>query len=139
MAQSLTAFEFEYQSEVIQQRIRGLKLSQLECDEQIETNKLTAKKIDVETSKQTIRKSQLNLQSSTLSNDILEQKNAQLTDSLAYEKAMTLVNRETLFVQGKSAVLALEQAKVDLEQNTQLFQLKYRQLGAIDFNALGGK
>jgi hypothetical protein len=137
MTQSMTAFEFEYQGEVVQQRIRGLKYAQLECDEKIETNKLEAKKIDVEASKELITKSKLALDSAKTSNQIAEQKLMQLTDGLKFEKAMTLVNRETLMVQGKDAVLKLQQAKIDFENNNKLFQLKYRNVPQIEFSSLG--
>lgn len=137
MPQSMTAFEFEYQTEVVEQRIRGLKYEQTLCDEQIETNKLTAKKIDVEASKELIRRSQLQLDKAKLDNDILEQKVIQMTDNLSFEKAMTLINRESLMVQGKDAVLKLQQAKIDFENNNKLFQLKYRNVPQIEFNSLG--
>ncbi|OKH32348.1 hypothetical protein NIES2119_26285 [[Phormidium ambiguum] IAM M-71] len=137
MPQSMTAFEFEYQTEVVEQRIRGLKYEQTLCDEQIETNKLTAKKIDVEASKELIRRSQLQLDKAKLDNDILEQKVIQTTDNLSFEKAMTLINRESLMVQGKDAVLKLQQAKIDFEKNNKLFQLKYRNVPQIEFNSLG--
>lgn len=137
MPQSMTAFEFEYQTEVVEQRIRGLKYEQTLCDEQIETNKLTAKKIDVEASKELIRRSQLQLDKAKLDNDILEQKVIQTTDNLSFEKAMTLINRESLMVQGKDAVLKLQQAKIDFENNNKLFQLKYRNVPQIEFNSLG--
>lgn len=137
MPQSMTAFEFEYQTEVVSQRIRGLKYEQTLCDEQIETNKLTAKKIDVEASKELIRRSQLQLDKAKLDNDILEQKVIQTTDNLSFEKAMTLINRESLMVQGKDAVLKLQQAKIDFENNNKLFQLKYRNVPQIEFNSLG--
>lgn len=133
----MTAFEFEYQTEVVSQRIRGLKYEQTLCDEQIETNKLTAKKIDVEASKELIRRSQLQLDKAKLDNDILEQKVIQTTDNLSFEKAMTLINRESLMVQGKDAVLKLQQAKIDFENNNKLFQLKYRNVPQIEFNSLG--
>lgn len=133
----MTAFEFEYQTEVVEQRIRGLKYEQTLCDEQIETNKLTAKKIDVEASKELIRRSQLQLDKAKLDNDILEQKVIQTTDNLSFEKAMTLINRESLMVQGKDAVLKLQQAKIDFENNNKLFQLKYRNVPQIEFNSLG--
>ncbi|MFB2838923.1 hypothetical protein [Floridanema evergladense] len=137
MPQSMTAFEFEYQTEVIEQRIRGLKYEQTLCDEQIETNKLEAKKIDVEASKELIRRAKLQLDKAKLDNDILEQKVIQTTDNLSYEKAMTLINRESLMVQGKDAVLKLQQAKIDFENNNKLFQLKYRNVPQIEFNSLG--
>ncbi|MBE9229265.1 hypothetical protein IQ264_28065 [Phormidium sp. LEGE 05292] len=137
MPQSMTAFEFEYQTEVVSQRIRGLKYEQTLCDEQIETNKLTAKKIDVEASKELIRRSQLQLNKAKLDNDILEQKVIQTTDNLSFEKAMTLINRESLMVQGKDAVLKLQQAKIDFENNNKLFQLKYRNVPEIEFSVLG--
>jgi hypothetical protein len=137
MPQSMTAFEFDYQTEVVQQRIRGLKYEQTLCDEQIETNKLEAKKIDVEASKELITKSKLALESAKISNQIGEQKLLQLKDGLKFEKAMTLVNRETLLVQGKDAVLKLQQAKLDFENNNKLFELKYRNVPQIEFNSLG--
>lgn len=133
----MTAFEFEYQTEVVEQRIRGLKYEQTLCDEQIETNKLTAKKIDVEASKELIRRAKLQLDKAKLDNDILEQKVIQTTDNLSFEKAMTLINRESLMVQGKDAVLKLQQAKIDFENNNKLFQLKYRNVPQIEFNSLG--
>ncbi|MBE9224876.1 hypothetical protein IQ264_05270 [Phormidium sp. LEGE 05292] len=137
MPQSMTAFEFEYQTEVVSQRIRGLKYEQTLCDEQIETNKLEAKKIDVEASKELIRRAKLQLDKAKLDNDILEQKVIQTTDNLSYEKAMTLINRESLLVQGKDAVLKLQQAKIDFENNNKLFQLKYRNVPQIEFSILG--
>ena len=137
MPQSMTAFEFEYQTEVVEQRIRGLKYEQTLCDEQIETNKLSAKKIDVEASKELIRRSQLQLDKAKLDNDILEQKVIQTTDNLSFEKAMTLINRESLMIQAKDAVLKLQQAKIDFENNNKLFQLKYRNVPQIEFNSLG--
>ena len=133
----MTAFEFEYQTEVVEQRIRGLKYEQTLCDEQIETNKLSAKKIDVEASKELIRRSQLQLDKAKLDNDILEQKVIQTTDNLSFEKAMTLINRESLMIQAKDAVLKLQQAKIDFENNNKLFQLKYRNVPQIEFNSLG--
>lgn len=139
MAQRLTKFQFEYQSEEISQEIRGLKLEQLLCDKAIEENKLEAKKIDVETSKEGIRKAKLGYEMAVVGNDITEEKLLQSKDQLQFERAMTGVNREMLFIQGKSAVLALEQAKVDFEENTKLFELRYQCSGTTEFNALGGK
>lgn len=137
MPQSMTAFEFEYQTEVVLQRIRGLKYEQTLCDEKIETNKLEAKKIDVEASKELIIRSKLQLDKAKLDNDILEQKLIQTQDNLSYEKAMTLINRESLLIQGKDAVLKLQQAKIDFENNNKLFQLKYRNVPQIEFSVLG--
>lgn len=133
----MTAFEFEYQTEVVLQRIRGLKYEQTLCDEKIETNKLEAKKIDVEASKELIIRSKLQLDKAKLDNDILEQKLIQTQDNLSYEKAMTLINRESLLIQGKDAVLKLQQAKIDFENNNKLFQLKYRNVPQIEFSVLG--
>lgn len=137
MPQSMTAFEFEYQTEVVEQRIRDLKYEQTLCNEQIETNKLEAKKIDVEASKELIRRAKLQLDKAKLDNDILEQKVIQTTDNLSFEKAMTLINRESLMVQSKDAVFKLQQAKIDFENNNKLFQLKYRNVPQIEFNSLG--
>jgi hypothetical protein len=139
MPQRLTKFQFEYKSEEISQEIRGLKLEQLLCDKSIEENKLEAKKIDIETSKEGIRKSKLGLESAQTANDISEEKLIQSKDQLNFERAMTGVNREMLFIQGKEAVLALEQAKVQFEENTKLFELRYQVSGTTEFNAIGGK
>ena len=137
MPQKLTKFQFEYQSEEISQEIRGLKIEQLLCDKEIETNKLEAKRIDVETSKEGVRKSQIALDSAQTANDISEEKLLQSKDQLNFERAMTGVNREMLFIQGKEAVLALEQAKIQFEENTKLFELRY-QVSGVNLDAIGG-
>ena len=137
MPQKLTKFQFEYQSEEISQEIRGLKLEQLLCDKSIETNKLEAKKIDVDTSKEGVRKSQIALDSAQVSNSISEEKLLQSKDQLQFERAMTGVNREMLFIQGKEAVLALEQAKIQFEENTKLVELRY-QVSGVNLDAIGG-
>lgn len=138
MAERLTKFQYEYKAEEISQEIRGLKIEQLLLEKQIEENKVEAKRWDVETSKEGIRKSQIGYEQAKVNNDISEEKLLQSKDQLEFERAMTGVNREQLFVAGKSAILALQEAQIQFEENTKLFELRYQQVSAANFEALGG-
>ncbi|MFB2920215.1 MULTISPECIES: hypothetical protein [Aerosakkonema] len=128
MSQKLTKFEYEYQKESIEQDIRGLDISILEVKRDIKSNQLEAATWDLETSKEGIRKAKLGYESARTANDITEQKNEQLQDQLSYERAMKLLNKQSLLTAGQSALLALQQAQKDLEDNASLFELKYRQV-----------
>ncbi len=138
MAERLTKFQYEYKAEEISQEIRGLKIEQLLLEKQIAENKVEAKRWDVETSKEGIRKSQIGYEQAKVNNDISEEKLLQSKDQLEFERAMTGVNREQLFVAGKSAILALQEAQIQFEENTKLFELRYQQVSAANFEALGG-
>lgn len=138
MAERLTKFQYEYKAEEISQEIRGLKIEQLLLEKQIEENKVEAKRWDVETSKEGIRKSQIGYEQAKVNNDISEEKFLQSKDQLEFERAMTGVNREQLFVAGKSAILALQEAQIQFEENTKLFELRYQQVSAANFETLGG-
>ena len=128
MSQKLTKFEYEYQKESIEQDIRGLDISTLEVKRDIKSNQLEAATWDLETSKEGIRKAKLGYESARTTNDIADQKNEQLQDQLSYERAMTLLNKQSLLTAGQSALLSLQQAQKDLENNASLFELKYRQV-----------
>ncbi|MFB2838530.1 hypothetical protein [Floridanema evergladense] len=138
MAQKLTKFQYEYQAEEISQEIRGLKIEQLLLDKTIEENKLEAKRWDVETSKEGIRKAKLGYEQAVVTNDISEEKLIQSKDLLNFERGMTGVNREQLLIAGKSAILALQEAQVQFEENTKLFELRYQVSGSVEFQPIGG-
>lgn len=122
----LTKHEFEIQKETIEQSIRQTDISILEVKQQIKEQNLEATQWDLETAREGVRKSKLGYESAKVGNDISEQKLTQLEDQLAFEKAMVVINRNSLAVQGQSALLALQQAQTELENNSQLFELKYR-------------
>ncbi|HLO49264.1 MAG TPA: hypothetical protein VK211_12680 [Kamptonema sp.] len=128
----LTKHEFEIQKETIEQSIRQTDISILEVKQQIKEQNLEAANWDLETAKEGVRKSKLGYESAKVGNDISEQKLTQLEDQLAYEKAMVYLNKQSLLVQGKSALLSLQQAQTELENNSQLFELKYRATASLE-------
>lgn len=132
-----TKFEYEYRKEQIEQQIRDIDLSILEVKKDIKANDLEAVKWDLEKSREGIRRSRLGYEQAKVSNDIAEEKLTQLQDQLEFERAMTGVNRESLLTAGKSALLGLEEAQQQLEENSALFELKYRKNPALN-SFLGG-
>lgn len=122
----LTQHEFNLRSEEINQEIRGYDLAILETKRDIKSNQLEASKYDLEKSKEDIRRARLGYESAKVANDITEQKLEQLQDQLSYERAMVFLNKQSLVTQGKSALLSLQQAQIELENNSELFELKYR-------------
>lgn len=138
MAGKFTKHEFEIQKENIEQEIRGLEIEKLELARTIKENEVEAKKFDVDKSREDIKKSRLNYEAAATSNQISEQKLEQLKDGLEFEKALTIINRESLGIQGKTALLALQQAQADLEQNSELFELKYNCTTDVNLDKLLG-
>lgn len=138
MVQRHTKHEFEIAKEGIESEIRGYQIEVLEIKRDIAANQVEAVGWDREKSSEDIRKSRLGYEQAKLGNDISEQKKSQLEDNLDYEKAMTLLNRESLMVQGKSALLGLQQAQADLEQNSELFELRYNRTTDANFDKLLG-
>lgn len=134
MPQKLTKFEYEFSKESIEQEIRGYDIAILEVKREIKANNLEAVNWDLETSREGIRKAKLGYDQAKISNDISEEKLSQLQDQLEYERAMTGVNRESLLTAGKSALIALQEAQQQLEENTSLFELKYRK--SLSFSSL---
>lgn len=132
----LTKFEYEFQKETIEQSIRQTDISILEVKQQIKEQNLEAANWDLETAKEGVRKSKLGYESAKLGNDITEQKKQQLEDQLAYEKAMVVINRNSLAVQGKTALLALQQAQAELEDNSALFEIKYRKAAPLEMGIM---
>lgn len=132
----LTKGEFELQKETIEQDIRGIDISILEVKRDIKSNNLEAAKWDLETSKEGIRKAKLGYESAKTGNDIAEEKLNQLQDQLAFEKAMVIINRNSLAVQGKTALLALQQAQAELEDNSALFEIKYRKTAPLEMGIM---
>lgn len=128
----LTKHEFEINKEGIEQQIRQTDISILEVKQQIKEQNLEAVQWDLETAKEGVRKSKLGYESAKVGNDISEQKLTQLEDQLAYEKAMVFLNKQSLLVQGKTALLALQQAQTELENNSELFELKYRTSASLE-------
>ena len=115
--------QFEIRTAQIEGEIRGVELEILECKLEVKRNHLEAAKIDVETSREAVRKAQLSLKQAQVSNDIQEEKLRQLEDQLKFETAMTLYNQEMMMIQGKSALLALEKAKQEFDENNALFEI----------------
>lgn len=135
MTSKLSKHQFEIAKETIESETRGYQLQVLEIKRDIAIKQVSAAEWDSEKSTEDIRKARLGFEQAKLGNDITEQKKTQLEDSLKYEKAMTLLNRENLLTQGKSALLGLQQAQAELEQNSELFELRYQR--QIKFESLG--
>lgn len=139
MPQKLTKFEYEYQKESIEQEIRGLDIAILENKRTIKENELEASNWDVEKSKETIRKAKLGYETAKVGNDITEEKLNQLKDQLDFERFNTYLNREHLAIGAKNSLLALAEAKQELENNSALFELRYRTLPDLEaLPKLGG-
>lgn len=128
MPAKLTKFEYEYQKESIEQEIRGLDIGILNNKKLIKANELKASEWDVKKSEETIRKAKLGYDLAKTNNDITEQKLEQAKDNLTYEKFNTQLNREVLATNAQNDLLQLAEAKQQLEENSALFQLKYRTL-----------
>ena len=126
MPQKLTKFEYEFQKESIEQEIRGLEIEILQLKRSAKEEDKKAADWDLEKAKEGVRRAKLGYEQLKLSNDIDDQKKTQLEDQLEYEKAMTLVNKESLLTAGRTALIALQQAQEELENNGALFELKYR-------------
>lgn len=124
--------EYERQKELRQHTLNRLDIEILD-------NKIGAKRHNVETSrvqvdiaKEGTTSAQISLEQAKLGNELSREKLTQVGDNLKYEKAMTGVNRERLMIQGKQALLALEEAKQELAASQDLTKLKF------DSRGLGG-
>lgn len=138
MVQRYTKHEFETAKEGIEAEIRGYQIEVLEIKRDFAANQVTAAEWDREKSLEDIRKSRLGYEIAKLGNDVTEQKKLQSEDNLEFEKAMTLLNRENLQVAGQSALLALQQSQADLEQKSELFELRYNRTIDADFERMLG-
>lgn len=135
----VTKHEFEVLKEQKQSKLRDLDLD-------IMDNQISAKEFDVLSSKEWINQSRFKLGEEQVKTEIAEskitlqeaklgqsyaqigienQKLIQLKDGLEFETKMTEINREGLMVNAGRAALQLHQAKIELAQERELFQLSF--------------